>query len=284
MRALITGAGGQLGREFVRKFSTASTEHVALSRADLDITDLQKVREVIRGYKPDFIFNCAAYNAVDKAEEDWRGAFLLNGIGVKNLIATSKETDSTLVHFSSDYVFDGKKGAPYTIADRPDPINAYGRSKLLGEYSITSAGYQRYYLIRVSWVFGDGENSFVRKLIGWMKSKRSLRIVNDQVSSPAYTEDIVRGTLELISAGSYGLYHMSNSGQCSRYDWAKFVVEAMNWDGELLPARTSDFPSPAKRPAHSVLDNFPLRETTGFLLPEWREATERFLKREGLQG
>jgi dTDP-4-dehydrorhamnose reductase len=284
MRALITGSGGQLGREFARRLSGDGTEYMALSHSELDITDLRKVTEVIRGYKPDFIFNCAAYNAVDKAEEDWKGAFLINGIGVRNLIVASKETGSTFVHFSSDYVFDGAKGAPYTIADRPGPINAYGLSKLLGEDSITRAGYQRYYLIRVSWVFGDGENSFVRKLMGWMKSSRSLRIVDDQVSCPSYTEDLVRGTLELIGTGSYGLYHMSNSGQCSRYEWARFVVEAMNWDGELLPAKSSDFPSPAKRPLYCALDNFPLQETAGFLLPDWREAAERFLKREGLSG
>ncbi|MGD2079950.1 MAG: dTDP-4-dehydrorhamnose reductase [Nitrospirota bacterium] len=281
MRALVTGSGGQLGREFSRRLAEDCTEHLALSHEKLDISDLPKVREAVSGYKPDYIFNCAAYNAVDKAEEDWRSAFLANGIAVKNLLLASEESGSTLVHYSSDYVFDGAKGAPYTIADRPNPINSYGLSKLLGEDSVFRAGYPRYYLIRASWVFGEGESSFVGKLLGWMRSRRSLRIVDDQVSSPTYTEDLVRGTLELIKTESYGLYHMSNSGQCSRYDWAKFVVEAMNWGGELVPAKSSDYPSPAQRPAYSVLDNFPIGETIGFLLPDWREATERFLKRQG---
>jgi dTDP-4-dehydrorhamnose reductase len=282
MRALVTGSEGQLGREFTRRFSVDGVEHTVLSRNELDITDLRKVRGVISEYKPDFVFNCAAYNAVDKAEEDWRSAFLVNGIGVKNLIIASEETSSTLVHYSSDYVFDGAKEAPYTIADRTNPINSYGQSKLLGEDAILRAGYPRYYLIRTSWVFGGGEQSFIGKLLGWMKSTKSLKIVDDQISSPSHTEDLVVGTLELITTESYGLYHMSNSEKCSRYEWAEFVLKVMNWDGELMPAKSSDFPNPARRPAYSVLDNFPLEETISFLLPDWREATERFLKREGL--
>lgn len=282
MRALVIGSGGQLGREFARKLSEDGTEHLALSRNELDIIDLPKVREVISKYKPNFVFNCAAYNAVDKAEDDWRRTFLVNGIGVKNLIIASEEVHSTLVHYSSDYVFDGIKDAPYTIADKPNPINSYGQSKLLGEDSIFQVGYPRYYLIRVSWVFGDGKNSFIRKLLGWMMSNRSLRIVEDQVSSPSYTEDLVKGTLELIKTESFGLYHMSNSGYCSRYEWAKFVVETVNWDGEIIPAKSSEFPNAARRPTYSVLDNFPIEETIGFLLPDWRLATERFLKKEGL--
>ncbi len=282
MRALVTGARGQLGGEFARRFAEDGTEHMALSHAELDITDLQRVREVVGRYRPDFIFNCAAYNAVDGAEEDWRGAFLVNGIGARNLAVAAGEAGSTLVHFSSDYVFDGTKKAPYSIADRPNPVNAYGLSKLLGEDSICRAGHPRYYLIRTSWVFGDGENSFVRKLLGWMKPGGPLSVVDDQVSSPTYAEDLMKGTLELVKTGSYGLYHMSNSGQCSRYEWAKFVAGATGWGGELRPARSADFPSPARRPAYSALDNFPLGETIGSGLPDWREATERFLGREGL--
>ena len=282
MRALITGSAGQLGGEFTRKFKEDGTEHMALSRKDLDITDLRGVREVVTEYEPDLIFNCSAYNAVDKAEDNWKEAFLTNGVGVKNLLVAASEAGATLVHFSSDYVFDGKKGEAYTIADRPDPINSYGKSKRTGEYSIFRAGYPKFYLLRVSWVFGEGENSFVNKLLGWMESNKSLKIVDDQVSSPTYTEDLVSGTLALIKTGRYGLYHMSNSGQCSRHEWAKFIAGAMNWDGEIMPAKSSDFPSPAKRPAYSVLDNFPIEETIGFRLPDWQDATERFLKKKGL--
>jgi len=282
MKALITGSRGQLAREFAKRFEKDGIEYIGFSHSELDISDIQKVREVVRKYRPDFIFNCAAYNAVDKAEEDYRSAFLTNGIGVKNLIIASNEIGSTLVHYSSDYVFSGTKQIPYSIADRPEPINSYGRSKLLGENFIFHLGYLKYYLIRTSWVFGEGENSFVEKLLGWMGKNKSLKIVNDQVSSPTYTEDLVNATLELIKTGSYGLYHISNSGQCSRYEWAKFIMEAINWSGEIIPAKSSDFLTPAPRPAYSVLDNFPLGETIGFMLPEWKEATERYLKRKEL--
>jgi dTDP-4-dehydrorhamnose reductase len=159
---------------------------------------------------------------VDRAEYDWKRALLVNGIGAKNMIIAASEADATLVHFSSDYVFDGTKESPYTIADSPNPINSYGRSKLLGEDSVCRAGYPRYYLIRTSWLFGEGENSFIKKLFDWMKSNRSIKVVDDQISSPTYTEDLVKCVLDLIRTGSYGLYHMTNSGQCSRFEWAKW--------------------------------------------------------------
>ena len=273
---LITGANGQLAREFQKVLTKRGIIFKALTREELDISNFKKVKEVVKGLKPDFVINCAAYNFVDRAEEDWEKAFLVNGIGVKNLALASNEVNATLVHFSTDYVFDGEKGKPYTIADSPNPINRYGKSKLLGENFVRELS-ERYYLIRVSWLFGEGKNSFITKLLSWAKDKDVLRIVDDQISSPTYTEDLVRAVLDLLNTENYGLYHITNEGYCSRYEWAKFILEALNWRGKLIPAKSEEFKTLAKRPAFSKLDTFPLREVIGYQLPHWEDATERFL-------
>lgn len=281
MKILITGAGGQLAREFARLLSKREKNFLSLSKEKLDITHFKEVREAVKGYKPDFVINCSAYNLVDQAEKDWKKAFLINGVGTKNLLISCMDTGAVMIHFSTDYVFDGRKRESYTIADIPNPVNKYGMSKLLGEEFILHGGYFNYYLIRVSWVFGDGKNSFVMKLLHWMKGNRHLRIVEDQISSPTYTEDIAKTVLDLIKTERFGLYHITNADYCSRYEWAKFISENIKWDGDILPGKIEEFLSPAKRPRFTVLDNFPLEEIVGYSLPDWKDATNRFLKKIG---
>jgi len=279
MKFLITGAKGQLAREFIRLFLQKDIKYLALSKEELDISNLNETKKLVKEYKPNFIINCAAYNFVDKAEEEWEKAFLINGIRVKNLLLSACEVNSVFIHFSTDYVFDGNKKEPYSIADTPNPINKYGISKLLGEKFILQLGYTKYYLIRVSWVFGDGKSSFIIKLLDWMKNTDGLKMVDDQISSPTYTEDLTRAVFDLIKSESYGLYHITNSGYCSKYEWARFIVDRLNWNGRLKPIKSEEFNAPAKRPHFSVLNNFPLKETIGYSLPIWQEATEKFLKR-----
>lgn len=276
MKFLITGANGQLAGEFIKFFQKTSHELTALGKDKLDISDLKAVSEVISQYKPDVVLNCAAYNDVDKAEADWQTAFLTNGVGVKNLALSCNKNDVILVHFSTDYVFDGSKEEPYTIADRPNPINKYGESKLLGEEMLKNHA-ERYYLIRASWVFGGRRHSFPKKLTEWASKSKKLRIVDDQISAPSYTADVVRAAIDILNTEEFGLYHITNSGFCSRYEWAEFVLKEISWDGRLEPAKSEEFKSPAKRPQFSVLDNFPIKETIGYLLPDWQDATERFL-------
>lgn len=276
MKFLITGANGQLAGEFINFLQKANHELIALGKDKLDISHPKAVSEVISQYKPDVVLNCAAYNDVDNAEADWNTSYLINGIGVKNLALSCNRNRAILVHFSTDYVFDGLKEEPYTLADRPNPINKYGESKLLGEEMLKNHA-ERYYLIRVSWVFGGGKQSFPRKLIEWTCKSKKLRIVDDQVSVPSYTADLVRAVTDLLKTEEYGLYHITNSGSCSRYEWAKFILKIINWDGELEPAKSEEFKLPAKRPQFSVLDNFPIKETIGCNLPDWQDATERFL-------
>lgn len=276
MKVLITGANGQLGRAFQELLKEEGVEFIAATKEELDITNLQQIREFVRKNEGiTHIINCAAYNKVDEAERDWKTAYLVNGIGPKNLAIVSNEIGAELVHYSTDYVFSGKKGSPYTIYDTPDPINKYGESKVLGERFVMSFS-NRYYLIRTSWVFGDGMN-FVRKVLEWSKKSKVLRIVDDEVSSPTHAPDLAKATWELIQLKAYGLYHITNSGYCSRYEWAEFILNKIGWNGELRRAKQKDFNLPAKRPRFSVLDNFGLEETVGVKIPHWKTAVERFL-------
>lgn len=283
MKVLITGAGGQLGQTFVRELKKKKVSVLGLRKNDLNIADFKKVKRVIEKFKPDFVVNCAAYNNVDKTENDWRTAFLVNGIAVRNLSLAANENNCVLIHYSTDYVFDGQKNSPYTIADNPNPLNKYGESKLLSEKFVQNFS-KKYYLIRVSSVFGENKKaSFPLKLISWARDKKKIKIAKDQVFSPSFTEDIVKATLALIKTKQFGLYHMTNSGFCSRYEWAKYILTKLKWRGKVLPAKAEDFNLEAKRPKFSVLDNFPLENMIGYSLPSWQKATDRFIKEMGIK-
>jgi dTDP-4-dehydrorhamnose reductase len=279
MKVLLTGARGQLATEVARGWA-GRAEVVALDAAALDVTRLGDVRAQVRSIGPAAVVNCAAYNAVDRAEDDFAAACLVNGIGPRNLAIAAEEQGVPLVHFGTDYVFDGEKDTPYTIADAPRPLSRYGESKLLGE-SMVRTLCRRHLVIRLSWVFGAGGDSFPRKLVAWSAGKRQLRVVTDQVSCPTYTVDAAELIWKLRDAGAYGLYHLSNTGVCSRFEWARFIAARVGLEVEVLPATERDFPTPARRPRYSALDPFPLLETVGALAPPWQEATERFLSEQG---
>jgi len=281
MKLLITGSQGQLAKEIIREVEKRGYEYIAFDHGSLDIIDLEKVREAVKGNLPDFVINCAAYNAVDNAEEDWETAYLVNGIGPKNLAIACEESKSVLVHYSTDYVFDGGKGTPYTIADIPNPINTYGKSKLLGERFVQSLS-TKYFLIRVSWVFGVGnDTNFAKKVLKWASKNETLKVVDDQISSPTYAVDLAKATLDLIKTGAYGLYHITSPISCSRYEWARYILELIGWEGNLLPAKSYEFKVLAKRPGYSFMDSFPIRETIGYNLDEWKEMTRRFIEEIG---
>jgi len=301
MKILITGANGQLGQDLQKECDRRRIEYVAsdyiagpdsinpqiLSTANkllhLDITDLRAVREITDQTKPDAIINCAAYNAVDKAEEDWKNAFSVNAIGPKNLAITASKRGIPIMHFSTDYVFDGKKGSPYFVWDKPNPLSKYGESKLYGE-RLVSLFSNRCFVVRLSWVFGAGNTNFVKKILEWSKEKDELKVVDDQISSPSYTVDLSGAIIDLLETGNYGIYHMTNTGYCSRYEWAKYILELTGWKGKIIPAESTEFKTAAQRPEFSALDGFPLKETIGYELPDWKDATERFLKElEGMR-
>jgi dTDP-4-dehydrorhamnose reductase len=280
MRILVTGSKGQLAGDIISLAAQGGAQVAAHDMDTMDITDIASVSDIVREEKPEFIINCAAYNDVDGAESNWEDANLANGIGVKNLALAAKEQDAVLVHFSTDFVFNGRSKKPYTIADLPDPISSYGQSKLLGE-EMTRQHAARSYIIRTSWLFGHGNFSFPLKVKQWAEQNDTLRIVDDQVASPTYSYDLAEAVLKLIATGSFGLYHITNSGHCSRHEWAKYILDSIGYKGTLIAAKSSEFKTAAKRPAFSVLDNFPLAQTIGNLLPSWKDATDRFLKTRG---
>ncbi|NPD90104.1 MAG: dTDP-4-dehydrorhamnose reductase [Asgard group archaeon] len=284
MRILITGANGQLGQDFQKLFTKKNIEFFPTDFGtdieDLDITDRDAISKYIQDKKIELIVNCAAYNAVDNAETDKEMAFKINGEAVKNLALEASKSMIDLVHYSTDFVFDGKKGSSYTTDDLPSPLSQYGKSKLQGEHHVINL-HTKYFLIRTSWVFGLGNVNFVKKVINWSKGRTELSIVTDQISSPSYTVDLATATLELIKAKAYGFYHMTNSGVCSRYEWAKYILEQIRWKGELKEAKSSDFQTAAQRPEYSALDNSSLKEIIGYDLPNWKDATKRFLQELG---
>lgn len=277
MNILITGARGQLGQDIVKACYKCKINTLPFGSQDLDITNYNQVLETIKSEKPDIIINCAAYNDVDHAETDWQTAYLVNGIGPKNLALVGNLYQIPLVHFSTDQIFNGEVRVPLTIADRPTPINKYGLSKLLGEQMVKDHAYI-FYLIRVSWVFGAGNMNFVRKVLEWSESKDTIRVVKDQEASPTYTVDLAKATLDLIENGIPGIYHITNSGSCTKHAWTEHILNQIDWNGTLKDAKSNEFSNPAKRPEYSVLDNFGTEDTIGYSLPDWKDATTRFLK------
>ena len=281
MKVLVTGSHGQLGQDVVNQCTIRGIECTATTSKTLDITDQKNVNAMVKTHKPDIIFNCAAYNAVDRAEEEWRKAFSVNGLGVKHLVLAANEYGSILVHYSTDYVFDGNNNRPYMVVDTPHPISRYGESKLFGENIVRDLCHH-YFLIRVSWLFGKGNTNFVSKVLDWSREKKEIAVVDDQVSSPTYTVDLAKATFDLVATHSFGLYHITNAGACPRYDWARYILEKAGWTGKLLNVKSSAFKTPAQRPAYSVLDNFGTPETIGYTLPSWQDATSRYLREIGV--
>lgn len=278
MKVLITGANGQLGGEFQRYLQrTGSYQIVALDKKKLDVSDFSVVLEALSYHKPDIVLNCSAYNLVDKAEEDFDTAFKVNATGVKNLAFSCRKNNALLVHYSTDYIFDGTKENLYTEDDTPNPINNYGRSKLLGERFLAEQT-NRFLLFRVSWVFGKGKQNFLYKLAEWSKKSHILKIVCDQISVPTYTEDIVKFTMLAIENGLKGIYHLTNSGYGSRYEVARYFMERLGWDGLILPVSSGYFPTPARRPYFSAMSSIRLSKILGRHLPDWRDAIDRFVR------
>jgi dTDP-4-dehydrorhamnose reductase len=277
MNILITGANGQLAWDFQKELKNYNHEVTALDKKSLDISDLNVVTEAFSHYNPDIVLNCAAYNLVDKAEEDFDTAFKVNASGVKNLALMCKENNALFVHYSSDYIFDGTKEDFYTEEDKPNPINKYGESKLSGERFLKEVT-DTFLLFRLSWVFGEGKQNFLYKLSEWAKKNRVLKVVSDQISVPTYTRDIVSLTMFAINKGLRGIYHLTNSGYASRYEVARYFTERLGLDNLILPVTSDYFPLPAKRPYFSAMSNLKLSRALGVDIPDWRIGINRYIE------
>lgn len=287
MRFLITGSKGQLAREFLRILqnnglwpiaSRLSPEITAFDKRGLDISDLNTVLGAFSYNKPDVVLNCAAYNFVDKAEDDFDTAYKVNALGTKNLAYACKRYNALLIHYSTDYVFDGTKEDFYTEQDKPNPINNYGKSKLEGERLLLEET-EKFLLFRASWVFGEGKQSFLYKLKEWAEKQNIVKVVCDQISVPTYTEDIVRVTINAIDAGLTGVYHLTNSGYASRYEVARYFIERLGLNNAILPVCSDYFSAQAKRPYFSAMSNAKISKILGLHIPDWKDSIDRFMKR-----
>ena len=278
MKVLVTGAGGMLAEDLITCLSERGYEIVALPRNELDITDLGAIRAAVNNFEPELMINCAAYTKVDKAEKEETRALMVNGFGVQNLCLLCQERDIPLVHFSTDYVFDGTKESPYTIHDEPNPISAYGRSKLLGEKYILWL-LSKFYLIRTSWLFGLSAKNFIETMLELGQREKQISVVNDQRGCPTWTYHLAQAVIDLIETERYGIYHITNSEPTTWFEFAREIFRLSGRDIEVLPVTSDQFPRPARRPQNSVLDPFPLIEVLGREMPSWREALEEYLQR-----
>lgn len=277
MKILITGSEGQLGRDLLRVFNE---EEVAAFDLDLDITDLDAVKKEFKRFKPDVILNSAAYTDVDGCETNAETAFKVNAIGAANLALASKEVGSSILHVSTDYVFDGKKNEPYIETDRVNPQSVYGKTKLAGELAVTAL-MNKYYIVRTAWLYGHGGNNFVKTIQKLAKEKDQLKVVNDQQGSPTFTLDLANKIAEVIRSSQFGIYHITDSGSCTWFEFAKEIFNLSGIKAEISPCSTDEFPRPAKRPAYSVLANRNL-ELRGFSpMRPWTEALRSYFGKDG---
>jgi len=276
MKILVTGANGQLGRELVLLPAPRDMEIVGFGREELDITDLAQCRSMIQLHKPEAIIHCAAYTKVDQAESQPDEAYRVNAYGTRNAALAAEEIGAKFVYISTDYVFDGRADKPYREYDRTDPQTVYGRSKLAGEQLVQSLT-SRYFIVRTSWVYGKHGANFVKTMLKLAEERKMLRVVDDQIGSPTYTLDLARFLLELVKTDYYGIYHASNSGICSWYEFAKAIFEERRLNVHVEPCTTEEFPRPAQRPAWSVLDHGAIRAHGFEPLRPWREALRDYL-------
>ena len=272
---LITGADGQLARAFIAALHQRHIPFEAKNHHQLDITDFSGLEDYLRARKPDVVLNCAAYNLVDHAEEEPEKAFRINSEAARNLAVLCKKYNIFLAHFSSDYIFDGKKGEPYTEEDAPHPLSVYGESKLKGEEAVREQS-KDFLIFRLSWVFGEGQNNFLYKLTRWAEGKKSIQVVDDEISAPAFTEDVVKVVLLALERGLKGTYHLANSGHCSRYELAKYYFDRIGVSRKIIPVSSVTFQTKAKRPVFSPMSPAKICRRLNISIPTWQDAVERF--------
>jgi dTDP-4-dehydrorhamnose reductase len=275
MKVIVTGAGGQLGRDLVPVLEQ-SCEVFALDRTQLDVTNYDQSDKLIHSIQPDVIIHCAAYTSVDVAESEEDLAYLINAEGTHNMASIAEKVGAKMCFISTDYVFDGHSSVPYTEYDRTNPQSVYGKSKLAGE-QYTQASSTKYFIVRTSWVYGLHGSNFVKTMLNLSKEHKELKVVSDQTGSPTYTLDLANFLCNLIVTDKYGIYHATNSGACSWYEFAKAIFELNGTDIQVKPCTTAEFPRPASRPKYSVLDHGAIRKNGFEDLRHWREALEHLL-------
>ncbi|MFA6796620.1 MAG: dTDP-4-dehydrorhamnose reductase [Bacilli bacterium] len=282
IRILVTGFKGQLGFDVVRELKERGFTNVrGIDREELDITDEKAVREYILNYRPKIVFHNAAWTAVDKAEQMPDAVYAVNALGPKYIAQVCKEIDATMMYISTDYVFEGKGERFYEVDDPKSGLSVYGKTKSQGEDFVTST-LEKYFIIRISWVFGINGNNFIKTMLKLGKTHDKLNVVCDQIGSPTYTYDLSKLMCDMIETDKYGVYHATNEGVCSWADFAKYIFKVAGLNVKVNPVTTAEYkklvPAQADRPLNSRMSKKSLTENGFNKLPTWQDATERYIK------
>lgn len=277
MRILVTGASGQLGYDVERELERRGIEHLGTSSRELDITDRAAVEHLMQSYRPDAVIHCAAYTKVDLAEDEPERCWAVNADGTRNMTAACREIGAKMLYISTDYVFPGT-GEQFRRTDDPvSPVNTYGRSKLAGELAVQSL-LEKYFIVRISWVFGKNGNNFVKTMLRLAETKAELSVVCDQIGSPTYTADLAPLLCDMVQTERYGVYHATNEGTCAWSEFAEAVFELAGRQVVVHPIPTSAYPTRAARPLNSRMSKECLHSNGFQELPEWKNALARYLK------
>lgn len=276
MKILVTGVKGQLGHDVVEELEKRGIEAVGVDIGEMDITDGSSVDRVIKETSPDAVIHCAAYTAVDAAEENEALCRRVNADGPRNIAGVCKELDIKMIQISTDYVFGGEGTHFWKPEDACAPQSVYGRTKYEGELAVREI-LDKYFIVRIAWVFGINGKNFVRTMLNLGKTHDTVRVVNDQFGSPTYTRDLARLLADMVQTDRYGVYHATNEGTCSWYEFACAIFEEAGARVNVVPVTTAEYGAKAKRPANSRMDNGKLEESGFEKLPAWRDALKRYV-------
>lgn len=276
MKILVTGASGQLGHDLVIELNKRGHEVIGVGSKDLDITDSETVMNKIAELKPEAVMHCAAYTAVDHAEDDRERCDAVNHIGTENVAKACAKTGAKMLYLSTDYVFPGDGEKPWEPDDKAEPLNTYGMTKYLGEEAVRKY-VDEHFIIRISWVFGINGKNFVKTMLRLGAEREQLTVVNDQIGSPTYTVDLSQLIADMIVTDKYGTYHATNEGICSWYKFACAIMEKAGLKAKVLPVTSAEYPAKAKRPSNSRMSKDKLTENGFERLPHWEDALDRYL-------
>lgn len=274
-KLLVTGCNGQLGRAVNKQFEGTEYELVNTDVADLDITNIDDVLKLVEEVRPYAIINCAAHTGVDACETDIDNAYKINAIGPRNLSIAATKVGAKMVHISTDYVFEGNATEPYTEFSPVNPQGMYGRTKLAGEEFVKQFA-DKFFIIRTAWLYGDGKN-FVKTMLRLSETNDKVRVVGDQVGSPTSTKELAKAIAVLLPTDNYGLFHGTCEGKCSWADFTKEIFRLAGKTTEVEAITTAEYPTPAVRPAYSVLENWMFKNTTDFMFADWKDAIAEYI-------
>ncbi len=276
MKLLVTGVKGQLGHDVVKECEKRGITAIGVDIEEMDITDAGACEKVIKEAKVDAVIHCAAYTAVDAAEDNIELCRKINAQGTENIVKVCRELNIKMMYFSTDYVFNGKGDRPWKTDDERSPLNVYGQTKYEGELAVENS-LEKYFILRIAWVFGVNGKNFIKTMLRLGKEKGAVSVVDDQIGSPTYTADLAVLVVDMIQTDKYGIYHATNEGLCSWYEFACQIFNEAKMDVKVTPVSSDAFPAKAKRPSNSRMDKSKLTENGFSLLPGWQDALKRYL-------